>query len=182
MIYTRPLAMTGVDWPGKSATHNASLVTSLSGRFFSSDVPFCCGPRQASQPRTGAAEERKEGRSAMTSPSNNGFNNFILSKSRRFLAMVSAPNRHSRQSSTPREQLQSKNNTHTYDPAKAARSDQRRPGMPDRPFRDPEEKSRACREAKPAAPPPASAPPQLAPPRTCAGRALSVARGAHGDL
>src|SRR5260370_29943825 len=47
--------MTGADWPGKSATQRASLTRMVSGRFFSSEVPFCCGPRQLSQPRAGVA-------------------------------------------------------------------------------------------------------------------------------
>src|SRR6516165_8929777 len=55
MIYSLPLAMTGVDCPGKSATQSASLAAIRSGKFFSSDVPFCCGPRQSSQPCTGSA-------------------------------------------------------------------------------------------------------------------------------
>src|SRR6266403_3113687 len=55
MMYSLPLAITGVDCPGKSATQSASLTVNLSGRFFSSEAPFCWGPRQLSQPRTGAA-------------------------------------------------------------------------------------------------------------------------------
>src|SRR5262245_32011929 len=47
--------MTGVDCPGKSATQSASLTAIRSGKFFSSDVPFCWGPRQSSQPWTGSA-------------------------------------------------------------------------------------------------------------------------------
>src|SRR6266496_218333 len=57
--YTFPSATIGVDWPGKSAVQSASLASILSGRFFSSDVPFCDGPRQVSQPRTGAARRLK---------------------------------------------------------------------------------------------------------------------------
>src|SRR5207249_1474476 len=44
--------MTGVDWPGKSASQSLSFMVILAGRFFSSELPFCCGPRQLSQPRT----------------------------------------------------------------------------------------------------------------------------------
>src|SRR5436309_1349464 len=47
--------MTGVDWPGRSAVHNGRLASILSGKFVSRDVPFWFGPRQLSQPRTGAA-------------------------------------------------------------------------------------------------------------------------------
>src|SRR5439155_20224049 len=54
-MYNLPLAITGVDWPGKSATQSASLTMTRSGRFFSSEAPFCCGPRQLSQPWTSAA-------------------------------------------------------------------------------------------------------------------------------
>src|SRR5207245_1272143 len=46
--------MTGVDWPGKSAVHNALLTSIRSGRFFSLEAPFWFGPRQVSQPCTGA--------------------------------------------------------------------------------------------------------------------------------
>src|SRR6266516_6494920 len=47
--------MTGVDWPGRSAVHNGLFASILSGKFFSRDVPFWFGPRQLSQPWTGAA-------------------------------------------------------------------------------------------------------------------------------
>src|SRR6266699_3665524 len=47
--------MTGVDCPGKSATQRASFTSNLSGRFFSKELPFCCGPRQLSHPRTSEA-------------------------------------------------------------------------------------------------------------------------------
>ena len=48
--------MTGVDIPGKSATHNASSFdSSLSGRPVSSDIPLWSGPRQLSQPFTAAS-------------------------------------------------------------------------------------------------------------------------------
>src|SRR3989442_11273790 len=59
MVEVLPLVMTGVDWPGKSATQSASLTAILSGRFFSSELPYCCGPRQLSQPRAGGAENPK---------------------------------------------------------------------------------------------------------------------------
>src|SRR5260370_37393214 len=56
MMQSLPLAMTGVDCPGKSATQRASLTAMESGKSFSREKPFCWGPRQLSQPRTGAAE------------------------------------------------------------------------------------------------------------------------------
>src|ERR1700677_2567061 len=49
--------MTGVDWPGKSAIHSGCPGSAESGRPVSSEVPFCCGPRQLSQPVAAAREE-----------------------------------------------------------------------------------------------------------------------------
>src|ERR1043165_2307973 len=54
MMYTFPLAITGVDWPGKSALHSGLAGSILSGRPFSLEEPFWFGPRQVSQPLTGA--------------------------------------------------------------------------------------------------------------------------------
>src|SRR5882724_4984034 len=51
--------MTGVDWPGKSAIQSASLTAMWSGKPFSSEAPFCCGPRQVSHPRAGLAAFRE---------------------------------------------------------------------------------------------------------------------------
>src|SRR5258705_10971268 len=53
--------MTGADWRGKSATQRAdSLLGILLGRSFSRDIPFCCGPRQASQPGTGEENPKSQ--------------------------------------------------------------------------------------------------------------------------
>src|SRR5690349_14541063 len=79
--------MTGVDWPGKSATQSASLVTSLSGRSFSSDTPVCSGPRAESQPRAGAAFVERDVRRmapARTAPvRNKAVSTFITRKNGR---------------------------------------------------------------------------------------------------
>ena len=47
--------MTGADWPGNSAVHSGFFGSIALGKPFSADVPFWFGPRQASQPFTGAA-------------------------------------------------------------------------------------------------------------------------------
>src|SRR5262245_21092422 len=47
--------MTGVDWPGKSTRQSGFFGSTLSGRPVSRDMPVWSGPRQLSQPVTGAA-------------------------------------------------------------------------------------------------------------------------------
>src|SRR5260221_3310903 len=70
MIYTRPLATTGVDCPGKSAIQSGCCGSTVSGKPVSSEVPFCCGPRQLNQPWTGSAR-RGEARSMAASRRHN---------------------------------------------------------------------------------------------------------------
>src|SRR5438046_1315775 len=55
MMNSLPLAMTGVDCPGKSASQSGFLGSTLSGRLFSAEKPFCCGPPRASPAATGDA-------------------------------------------------------------------------------------------------------------------------------
>src|SRR4051794_7400817 len=121
--------MTGADWPGKSATQSAaSLLGILSGRFFSSDIPFCCGPRQASQPWTGEENPKSQAPSPKKIPNTRlqvvGFIKRKLQAVVGFMASSCSVrtklkphlNSHSGQPnySTPGMSLQT-NNTYTYD-------------------------------------------------------------------